>query len=112
MPDRSFVIHGVGDAAEDEATAVEVEVEQGKWKWRKWDVDVVLMIVICHAYYPVVLEISVHIVSPEEAELQEAYKRNAWHLLAEVSLSEECFKEVKTFIFGAFQAWKKNLNWT
>ncbi|KAK9153923.1 hypothetical protein Sjap_001403 [Stephania japonica] len=58
------------------------------------------------------MEINVHIMFQEEAELQEAYKRNAWHLLAEVSLSEERFKEVKTLIFGAFQAWKKNLNWT
>ncbi|KAK9103650.1 hypothetical protein Sjap_020904 [Stephania japonica] len=61
---------------------------------------------------PAFNEISVHIVFQEEAELQEAYKRNGWHLLTEVSLSEEYFKKVKTLVFGAFQAWKKNLNWT
>ncbi|KAK9090816.1 hypothetical protein Sjap_023993 [Stephania japonica] len=41
-----------------------------------------------------VKEISVHVVFQEEAELQEAYKRNAWHLLAEVLLSEERFKKL------------------
>lgn len=46
-------------------------------------------------------EISGHIVLKRRKDYDEASELNAWRLLAEVSLSEARFKEVKAMIFEA-----------
>ncbi|KAF8409605.1 hypothetical protein HHK36_005683 [Tetracentron sinense] len=48
---------------------------------------------------PAVWEISGHMVLKRKKDYEEASEENAWRLLAEVSLSEERFQEVKTLIF-------------
>lgn len=50
---------------------------------------------------PAVWEISGHIVLKRKKDYQEASQDYAWRLLAEVSLSEERFQEVKAYIFQA-----------
>jgi len=50
---------------------------------------------------PAVWEISGHIVLKRRSDYEEAYETSAWKLLAEVSLSEERFEEVKAYIFSA-----------
>ena len=50
---------------------------------------------------PAVWEISGHMVLKRKEDYQEASEGNAWRLLAEVSLSEERFEEVKALIFEA-----------
>ncbi|XP_020588018.1 GDP-L-galactose phosphorylase 1-like [Phalaenopsis equestris] len=50
---------------------------------------------------PAVWEISGHMVLKRRKDYDEASEEYAWRLLAEVSLSEERFEEVKSFIFGA-----------
>ncbi|MCP6508309.1 hypothetical protein NL478_26445, partial [Klebsiella pneumoniae] len=50
---------------------------------------------------PAVWEISGHIVSKRRNDYEEASEASAWRLLAEVSLSEERFDEVKAYIFDA-----------
>lgn len=50
---------------------------------------------------PAVWEISGHIVLKRRKDYDEASDASAWRLLAEVSLSEERFEEVKTYIFEA-----------
>ncbi|KAJ4981065.1 hypothetical protein NE237_031902 [Protea cynaroides] len=49
---------------------------------------------------PAVWEISGHMVLKRRQDYEEASEGNAWKLLAEVSLSEERFQEVKALIFG------------
>ncbi|XP_073307486.1 GDP-L-galactose phosphorylase 2-like isoform X1 [Primulina huaijiensis] len=48
---------------------------------------------------PAVWEISGHMVLKRKKDYEEASTENAWRLLAEVSLSEERFQEVKELIF-------------
>ncbi|KAI3997082.1 hypothetical protein MKX01_032733 [Papaver californicum] len=48
---------------------------------------------------PAVWEISGHMVLKRKQDYEEASEGNAWRLLAEVSLSEERFEEVKALIF-------------
>ncbi|XP_043693653.1 GDP-L-galactose phosphorylase 2-like [Telopea speciosissima] len=48
---------------------------------------------------PAVWEISGHMVLKRKQDYEEASEENAWKLLAEVSLSEERFQEVKDLIF-------------
>jgi GDP-L-galactose phosphorylase len=48
---------------------------------------------------PAVWEISGHMVLKRKKDYEEASEANAWRLLAEVSLSEERFQEVKALIF-------------
>ncbi|XP_059662450.1 GDP-L-galactose phosphorylase 1-like [Cornus florida] len=48
---------------------------------------------------PAVWEISGHMVLKRKKDYEEASDENAWRLLAEVSLSEERFQEVKALIF-------------
>ncbi|OVA09751.1 hypothetical protein BVC80_9101g296 [Macleaya cordata] len=48
---------------------------------------------------PAVWEISGHIVLKRKKDYEEASEENAWRLLAEVSLSEERFEEVKALVF-------------
>ncbi|RZC46189.1 hypothetical protein C5167_039139 [Papaver somniferum] len=48
---------------------------------------------------PAVWEISGHMVLKRKQDYEEASEENAWRLLAEVSLSEERFQEVKDLIF-------------
>ncbi|KAI3989334.1 hypothetical protein MKX01_026917 [Papaver californicum] len=48
---------------------------------------------------PAVWEISGHMVLKRKQDYKEASEENAWRLLAEVSLSEERFEEVKALIF-------------
>ncbi|KAL6641764.1 hypothetical protein ACP70R_019945 [Stipagrostis hirtigluma subsp. patula] len=50
---------------------------------------------------PAVWEISGHIVLKRRNDYEEASETSAWKLLAEVSLSEERFEEVKAYIFNA-----------
>ncbi|KAJ3671623.1 hypothetical protein LUZ60_007702 [Juncus effusus] len=50
---------------------------------------------------PAVWEISGHIVLKRREDYEEASEGSAWRLLAEVSLSEERFDEVKAYIFEA-----------
>ncbi|PIA36774.1 hypothetical protein AQUCO_03200034v1 [Aquilegia coerulea] len=50
---------------------------------------------------PAVWEISGHMVLKRKKDYEEASEENAWRLLAEVSLSEERFEEVKTLMFEA-----------
>ena len=50
---------------------------------------------------PAVWEISGHIVLKRRKDYDEASEENAWRLLAEVSLSEARFEEVKAMIFEA-----------
>lgn len=50
---------------------------------------------------PAVWEISGHIVLKRRNDYEEASEGSAWRLLAEVSLSEERFEEVKAYIFDA-----------
>ncbi|KAL3508453.1 hypothetical protein ACH5RR_027854 [Cinchona calisaya] len=50
---------------------------------------------------PAVWEISGHMVLKRKKDYEEASEENAWRLLAEVSLSEERFQEVKDLIFEA-----------
>ncbi|KAI3976992.1 hypothetical protein MKX01_008850 [Papaver californicum] len=50
---------------------------------------------------PAVWEISGHIVLKRKNDYDDASENYAWRLLAEVSLSEERFQEVKTYIFEA-----------
>ena len=50
---------------------------------------------------PAVWEISGHMVLKRKEDYDEASEENAWRLLAEVSLSEERFQEVKDIIFEA-----------
>jgi GDP-L-galactose phosphorylase len=50
---------------------------------------------------PAVWEISGHIVLKRRTDFEEASEISAWRLLAEVSLSEERFEEVKDCIFQA-----------
>ncbi|XP_074297835.1 GDP-L-galactose phosphorylase 2-like [Silene latifolia] len=50
---------------------------------------------------PAVWEISRHMVLKTKKDFEEASEENAWRLLAEVSLSEARFEEVKTMIFEA-----------
>jgi GDP-L-galactose phosphorylase len=50
---------------------------------------------------PAVWEISGHIVLKRRNDYDEASEASAWGLLAEVSLSEERFDEVKAYIFDA-----------
>ncbi|KAL8131662.1 GDP-L-galactose phosphorylase 2-like isoform X2 [Apium graveolens] len=50
---------------------------------------------------PAVWEISGHMVLKRKKDYEEASEEKAWRLLAEVSLSEERFKEVKDIIFEA-----------
>ncbi|KAG8365102.1 hypothetical protein BUALT_Bualt18G0069300 [Buddleja alternifolia] len=50
---------------------------------------------------PAVWEISGHMVLKRKQDYEEASEENAWRLLAEVSLSEERFQEVKEMIFEA-----------
>lgn len=50
---------------------------------------------------PAVWEISGHMVLKRKKDYEEASEGNAWRLLAEVSLSEERFEEVKALIFEA-----------
>lgn len=50
---------------------------------------------------PAVWEISGHMVLKRKKDYEEASEANAWRLLAEVSLSEERFEEVKDLIFEA-----------
>ncbi|CAN6349168.1 unnamed protein product [Urochloa humidicola] len=50
---------------------------------------------------PAVWEISGHIVLKRRNDYDEASETSAWKLLAEVSLSEERFEEVKAYIFTA-----------
>lgn len=50
---------------------------------------------------PAVWEISGHIVLKRRSDYEEASEASAWRLLAEVSLSEERFEEVKAYIFDA-----------
>jgi len=50
---------------------------------------------------PAVWEISGHMVLKRKQDYEEASDGNAWRLLAEVSLSEERFQEVKAIIFEA-----------
>ncbi|KAF7048190.1 hypothetical protein CFC21_056995 [Triticum aestivum] len=50
---------------------------------------------------PAVWEISGHIVLKQRTDFEEASEASAWRLLAEVSLSEERFEEVKACIFEA-----------
>lgn len=50
---------------------------------------------------PAVWEISGHIVLKRRTDFEEASEASAWRLLAEVSLSEERFEEVKACIFEA-----------
>ncbi|KAJ6829929.1 GDP-L-galactose phosphorylase 1-like [Iris pallida] len=50
---------------------------------------------------PAVWEISGHMVLKRRKDYEEASEAYAWRLLAEVSLSEERFKEVETYIFAA-----------
>ncbi|CAM0874810.1 unnamed protein product [Alopecurus aequalis] len=50
---------------------------------------------------PAVWEISGHIVLKRRTDFEEASEDSAWRLLAEVSLSEERFEEVKACIFQA-----------
>ncbi|CAK9165500.1 unnamed protein product [Ilex paraguariensis] len=50
---------------------------------------------------PAVWEISGHMVLKRKEDYHEASEQNAWRLLAEVSLSEEQFQEVKALIFEA-----------
>ncbi|PSR85311.1 GDP-L-galactose phosphorylase [Actinidia chinensis var. chinensis] len=50
---------------------------------------------------PAVWEISGHMVLKRKEDYEEASEGNAWRLLAEVSLSEERFEEVKALIFEA-----------
>lgn len=50
---------------------------------------------------PAVWEISGHIVLKRRNDYDEASEGSAWRLLAEVSLSEERFEEVKVYIFDA-----------
>lgn len=50
---------------------------------------------------PAVWEISGHMVLKRKEDYEEASDENAWRLLAEVSLSEERFEEVKDIIFEA-----------
>uniref|UniRef100_A0A453HKL0 GDP-L-galactose phosphorylase 1 n=2 Tax=Aegilops tauschii TaxID=37682 RepID=A0A453HKL0_AEGTS len=50
---------------------------------------------------PAVWEISGHIVLKRRTDFKEASEASAWRLLAEVSLSEERFEEVKACIFEA-----------
>ncbi|KAJ1685900.1 hypothetical protein LUZ63_017290 [Rhynchospora breviuscula] len=50
---------------------------------------------------PAVWEISGHIVLKRRKDYDEASEASAWRLLAEVSLSEERFEEVKEYIFAA-----------
>lgn len=50
---------------------------------------------------PAVWEISGHMVLKRREDFEEASEVNAWRLLAEVSLSEERFQEVKALIFEA-----------
>jgi len=50
---------------------------------------------------PAVWEISGHIVLKRRKDYDEASEENAWKLLAEVSLSEARFEEVKAMVFEA-----------
>lgn len=50
---------------------------------------------------PAVWEISGHIVLKRRDDYEEASEATAWRLLAEVSLSEARFEEVKAYIFDA-----------
>jgi GDP-L-galactose phosphorylase len=50
---------------------------------------------------PAVWEISGHIVLKRRNDYEEASETSAWKLLAEVSLSEERFQEVKAYVFTA-----------
>lgn len=50
---------------------------------------------------PAVWEISGHMVLKRKKDYEEASEENAWKLLAEASLSEERFLEVKALIFEA-----------
>ncbi|CAK9163909.1 unnamed protein product [Ilex paraguariensis] len=50
---------------------------------------------------PAVWEISGHMVLKRKKDYEEASEENAWRLLAEVSLSEDRFQEVKALIFEA-----------
>ncbi|GMH24997.1 hypothetical protein Nepgr_026840 [Nepenthes gracilis] len=50
---------------------------------------------------PAVWEISGHMVLKRKEDYEEASEENAWRLLAEVSLSEERFEEVKALMFEA-----------
>jgi GDP-L-galactose phosphorylase len=50
---------------------------------------------------PAVWEISGHIVLKRRNDYEEASETSAWNLLAEVSLSEERFEEVKAYVFTA-----------
>lgn len=53
---------------------------------------------------PAVWEISGHMVLKRKEDYEEASEEKAWRLLAEVSLSEERFKEVKDIIFEVVSA--------
>ncbi|KAL8162530.1 hypothetical protein V2J09_014019 [Rumex salicifolius] len=53
---------------------------------------------------PAVWEISGHMVLKRRKDYEEASEENAWRLLAEVSLSEERFQEVRALIFEAIVA--------
>ena len=50
---------------------------------------------------PAVWEVSGHMVLKRKEDYEGASEENAWRLLAEVSLSEERFQEVKALIFEA-----------
>ncbi|KAK2987021.1 hypothetical protein RJ640_004747 [Escallonia rubra] len=57
---------------------------------------------------PAVWEISGHMVLKRRKDYEEASDENAWRLLAEVSLSEERFQEVKAIIFEAISCFDEN----
>lgn len=50
---------------------------------------------------PAVWEISGHIVLKRKVDFDEASEAYAWKLLAEVSLSEERFQEIKAYVLEA-----------
>ncbi|XP_058095110.1 GDP-L-galactose phosphorylase 2-like [Magnolia sinica] len=58
---------------------------------------------------PAVWEISGHMVLKRKKDYEEASEDNAWKLLAEVSLSEERFQEVKACILEAISAYAKGV---
>ncbi|NBH36908.1 hypothetical protein D3Z58_26305, partial [Clostridiaceae bacterium] len=58
---------------------------------------------------PAVWEISGHMVLKRKEDYEGASEGNAWRLLAEVSLSEERFEEVKDIIFEAISCTVKQV---
>lgn len=58
---------------------------------------------------PAVWEISGHMVLKRRKDYDEASEENAWRLLAEVSLSEERFREVNALIFEAIASGENDI---